>query len=90
MKTLEDKVKVLTENIKKEDAKRTLLSEAKKIGIEKLPYSYSALKNFIDSETMDFHYNKHYKGYVKKLNDALSKKDYGDVVQEIMNRILIK
>jgi len=49
MKTLEDKVKVLTENIKKEDAKRTLLSEAKKIGIEKLPYSYSALKNFIDS-----------------------------------------
>ena len=88
MKTLEDKVKVLTENIKKEDAKRTLLSEAKKIGIEKLPYSYSALKNFIDSETMDFHYNKHYKGYVKKLNDALSKKDYGDIeLEDIIKRI---
>ena len=82
MKTLEDKVKVLTENIKKIDAERTLISEAKKIGIEKLPYSYSALKNFIDSETMDFHYNKHYKGYVKKLNDALSKKEYGDVELE--------
>jgi Fe-Mn family superoxide dismutase len=88
MKTLEDKVKVLTENIKKQEAKRTLLSEAKKIGIEKLPYSYSALKNFIDSETMDFHYNKHYKGYVKKLNDALSKKDYGDIeLEDIIKRI---
>jgi Fe-Mn family superoxide dismutase len=88
MKTLEDKVKVLTENIKKQEAKRTLLSEAKKIGIEKLPYSYSALKNFIDSETMDFHYNKHYKGYVKKLNDALSKKEYGDVeLEDIIKRI---
>ena len=37
---------------------------------------------------MDFHYNKHYKGYVKKLNDALSKKDYGDVELEgIIKRI---
>tara|TARA_R110000803_G_scaffold56969_1_gene114735 strand:- start:23584 stop:25026 length:1443 start_codon:yes stop_codon:yes gene_type:complete len=44
------------------------------IGIEKLPYSYSALERFIDSETMDIHYNKHYKGYVKKLNNALVKK----------------
>jgi Fe-Mn family superoxide dismutase len=88
MKTLENKVKILTENIKKIGAKRTLLSEAKKIGIEKLPYSYSALKNFIDSETMDFHYNKHYKGYVKKLNDALSKKEYGDVeLEDIIKRI---
>jgi Fe-Mn family superoxide dismutase len=51
----------------------------KKIGIEKLPYSYSALKTFIDPETMNFHYNKHYKGYVDKLNDALSKKQYGDL-----------
>jgi Fe-Mn family superoxide dismutase len=50
----------------------------KKIGIEKLPYSYSALKPFIDAETMDFHYNKHYKGYVDKLNQALSKKKMGD------------
>ncbi len=51
----------------------------KKIGIEKLPYSYSALERFIDSETMDTHYNKHYKGYVKKLNDALSSKIDGDI-----------
>jgi hypothetical protein len=42
--------------------KELLITEMKKIGIEKLPYSYSALKQFIDPETMDFHYNKHYKG----------------------------
>jgi superoxide dismutase, Fe-Mn family len=59
-----------------------LLTEMKKIGIEKLPYSYSAFREFIDPKTMDIHYNKHYKGYVDKLNQALSKKDYGDVELE--------
>ena len=72
---LEDKI---LENHVKEETK-LLINEMKKIGIEKLPYSYSALKKFIDAETMDFHYNKHYKGYVDKLNDALSKKKYGDL-----------
>jgi Fe-Mn family superoxide dismutase len=62
--------------------------EMKKIGIEKLPYSYSALKQFVDSETMNIHYNKHYKGYVKKLNDALSKKNYKDVdLEDIIKSI---
>ncbi len=88
MKSLEEKVKLLTEDIKRHSAKKSLLTEAKKIGIEKLPYAYSALKNFIDAETMDFHYNKHYKGYVKKLNDALSKKEYGDVeLEDIIKKI---
>jgi Fe-Mn family superoxide dismutase len=54
----------------------------KKIGIEKLPYSYSAIKQFVDPKTMNIHYNKHYKGYVKKLNDALSKTKYGDLELE--------
>jgi superoxide dismutase, Fe-Mn family len=34
----------------------------------KLPYALDALEPYIDAETMDLHYNKHYKGYVKKLN----------------------
>ena len=68
--------------------KELLITEMKKIGIEKLPYSYSALKQFIDPETMDFHYNKHYKGYVDKLNDALSKKKYGDLdLEQIIKTI---
>jgi len=62
-----------------QNEKSLLITEMKKIGIEKLPYSYTALKQSIDPETMNFHYNKHYKGYVDKLNDALSKKKKGDV-----------
>ena len=85
MNKIEKKIQ-LTENkiieSKVEEQANQLITEMKKIGIEKLPYSYSALKQFIDAETMNFHYNKHYKGYVDKLNSALSKKEYGDVELE--------
>lgn len=37
----------------------------------KLPYSYNSLEPYIDEETMYLHYNKHYKGYISKLNDLL-------------------
>ncbi len=37
----------------------------------KLPYEFDALEPHIDAETMKLHYNKHYKGYIKKLNDAI-------------------
>jgi Fe-Mn family superoxide dismutase len=79
------KINLITEQLilsEKENIREDFLMEMKKIGIEKLPYSYSSLNKFVDPETMDIHYNKHYKGYVKKLNDALSKKDYGDVELE--------
>ena len=82
MKKIEKKISLITEKIEKsenERNKKLFINEMKKIGIERLPYAYSALKQFIDPETMKYHYNKHYKGYVKKLNDALSKKDYGDL-----------
>jgi Fe-Mn family superoxide dismutase len=62
--------------------KEDILSEAKKIGIDKLPFGYRSISSFIDGKTMDIHYNKHYKGYVDKLNKALSKKNYGDVELE--------
>jgi len=91
MKKLEEKLELIKEEIvlqERKSHKDFLITEMKKIGIEKLPYSYSSLKNFIDSKTMDVHYNKHYKTYVKKLNDALSKKDYGDVeLEEIVKSI---
>jgi len=82
---LVNNIKLLNEEILIEEKKilrEEFINEMKKIGIEKLPYAYSALKQFVDPETMDVHYNKHYKGYVKKLNDALSKKKYGDVELE--------
>jgi Fe-Mn family superoxide dismutase len=85
MSKIEEKIQQLETQIVEQKIsreKKLLITEMKKIGIEKLPYSYSSLKQFIDSETMDIHYNKHYKGYVDKLNDALSKKKYGDVELE--------
>jgi Fe-Mn family superoxide dismutase len=53
--------------------KTNLINEIKKISIDKLPYEYDSLEVFIDSETMKTHYNKHYKGYVEKLNKELEK-----------------
>ena len=85
MKKLEKKIEQLEKQIIENQItkeKELLITEMKKIGIEKLPYSYSALNQFIDPKTMNFHYNKHYKGYVDKLNDALSKKKYGDLELE--------
>jgi Fe-Mn family superoxide dismutase len=53
--------------------KQSLINEIKKISVDKLPYEYDSLEVFIDSETMKTHYNKHYKGYVEKLNKELEK-----------------
>jgi len=61
MKKIEEKINLINEQLLKEEYqtnKKFILSEMKRIGIEELPYSYSALKNFIDSETMSTHYNK--------------------------------
>lgn len=80
---------VLTEN-KKNENKKFFLSEMKKIGIEKLPYSYTSLKSFIDPETMDVHYNKHYRGYVEKLNLSLQKRKLGDLELEDIIRTISK
>ena len=74
------KTAVLNEIYKK--VPQEILLEMKEIGIEELPYSYGALKRFIDAETMDIHYNRHYKGYVKKLNKALENKEDGDLELE--------
>ena len=85
MKKIEDRINLINEELiteEKNNNHKLFLTEMKKIGIEKLPYSYSSLKQFIDSETMEYHYNKHYKGYVDKLNSALSKKNYGDLELE--------
>jgi len=54
MNKLEEKIqqletKILDEKVNRE--KELLITEMKKIGIEKLPYSYSALKQFIDPST---------------------------------------
>lgn len=44
--------------------------------IYSLPYSYEALEPFIDTHTLGLHYQKHQKGYFKKLMDLLTKNNY--------------
>ena len=75
-KKIEELEKLITDHPSSGDTQQ--IDEAKKetttkIKVEKLPYSYTSLSRFIDSETMNTHYNKHYKGYVEKLNLALEK-----------------
>ena len=87
---INNKIKLLNESIvltEKLNIRSNFLTEMKKIGIEKLPYSYSAMNQFVDPETMDIHYNKHYKGYVKKLNDALSNKKGEVELEDIIKNI---
>jgi len=65
-----------------------IISEIKKISIEKLPYGYNSFGSFIDGETMKVHYNKHYKGYVEKLNAELEKVSGPDIdLEEIIKKI---
>ena len=55
----------------------------------KLPYALDALEPYIDAETMNLHYNKHYKGYVKKLNAALpatNKQDLLSIVKKAKSK----
>jgi len=56
--------------------------------IVKLKYSYSSIEPFINEETMKIHYNKHYKGYVSKLNDAIKERDnIPDNIEQIIKNI---
>lgn len=65
-----------------------ILTETKKIGVDKLPYGFDSLTRFVDEKTMKVHYNKHYKGYVEKLVDALSKKEYKELgLEDIISKI---
>ncbi len=88
---LEDKLTTnedLQESIQNEQ--KEIINEMKKIGIERLPYSYSSLGRFIDPKTMNVHYNKHYKGYVEKLNAALANLKGADAESSEKIRITIR
>jgi Fe-Mn family superoxide dismutase len=69
-------------------SQKNIISEIKKISIEKLQYDFNDLETFIDSETMKTHYNKHYKGYVEKLNVELEKVKGPDLdIEQIIKKI---
>ena len=54
--------------------KTTLLTAL--LAIVELPYAYDALEPYISSETLHFHHDKHYAGYVAKLNELVEGTSY--------------
>jgi len=57
---------------------------------KELSYDLSALEPFIDAETMDEHYNVHYKNYTDKLNEVIAENNIPatnilSLMQEIRN-----
>jgi len=51
-----------------------------------LPYDYSALEPFIDTQTMKLHHDMHHGAYVKNLNAALEK--YGNLQSKKVEELL--
>jgi Fe-Mn family superoxide dismutase len=60
-----------------------------KFTLPKLEYDYEDLEPYIDKETMKIHHSKHHAGYVKKLNEAVSKnKKLQDIsLEELLKNI---
>ena len=53
----------------------------------KLPYAMDALEPFISSETLGFHYGKHHRGYVNKLNALIQESEFVDApLEEIVRK----
>ncbi len=53
-----------------------------------LPYDYSALEPYIDTETMHLHHDKHHAAYVNNLNAALKDSNLANLsVDDLMRRI---
>ena len=50
--------------------------------MKEISFELSALEPYISAKTMDFHYNKHYKGYVDKLNELIAGTPYEDMSLE--------
>lgn len=56
--------------------------------LPKLPYEYDALEPFIDSKTMQIHYEKHHQTYIDKLNAAVKGTEFEDMdINDILKNI---
>ena len=49
-----------------------------RIEVRPLPYAYDALAPAISEETLRYHHDKHYAGYVAKLNELIADTPYAD------------
>ena len=48
------------------------------IALPELPYARNALEPHMSRETLDYHYGKHHKGYVDKVNSLVKGTDFED------------
>ncbi len=51
-----------------------------------LPFELTALDPYMSSKTLEFHYGKHYKGYVDKLNELIKDTAYAGMPLEAVIR----
>lgn len=58
----------------------------KKYTLPELPYSYSALKPYIDKKTMHYHHDRHHQKYVDNLNEAV--KNYPELQGKPLDQLL--
>ena len=56
-----------------------IMTKSTPFALPPLPYDDGALAPTISSNTMSFHYGKHHKAYVEKLNDLVRGTEYADM-----------
>jgi len=62
---------------------------AESIALPPLPWADNALEPFISANTIGFHYGKHHKTYVEKLNELIAGKPEADMpLEDIVRRTL--
>lgn len=58
---------------------------ATRFEVKPLPYAYDALAPVISEETLRYHHDKHYAGYVKKLNELIAGTPFeGQALEDIV------
>jgi Fe-Mn family superoxide dismutase len=63
-------------------ADRSMASTQSAIVLPPLPYAHDALEPYMSRETLDYHYGKHHKGYVEKVNSLISGTEFEDASLE--------
>lgn len=52
-----------------------------------LPYEMNALEPYISQETLEYHYGKHHRAYVNKLNELTADNEYANLsLEEVIKR----
>lgn len=56
--------------------------------LPELPYDKAALEPYISANTLNFHYDKHHKGYLNKLNELVENTDYQHMeIEELVTKV---